>query len=350
MLTNAIAPVYPCSREQRLGVSGEGGKVRLEDGLGLRAANCFSIQTRSVQDISKATGAVPLTFHPFISHEAQQRMLTLPLLSFPCIPPFPTLPLPSHPHSVGSKESYSFEEDIAKATGAVPLTFDPFISQEAQQRMLALPFLRYFPEGLSGRVKLSKNRKMFPSYTFSTLPELMATHSSIYMDVLKIDCEGCEIEMIRDLEQAMGGDSKAGLVRFGGKLPFGQLLLEFHKIHVPKVTLPLIYAIENLGYRIFHVEMNPLCSKCMEKISTATKDHLWSWRVSPLLTSPLPTEPPASLLCPELLSTVISGKIQQPQLAPTAVPSHLFASPLQKNSTATEISTLELACFSAAHF
>ncbi|CAI6009593.1 unnamed protein product [Closterium sp. NIES-65] len=213
MLTKAIAPMYPCPREQRLGVWGEGGKWV-----------CM----------------LPTAFE-----------------NKPVV------------YSVGSKESYSFEEDIAKATGAVPLTFDPFISQEAQQRMLALPFLRYFPEGLSGRAKLSKNRKMFPSYTFSTLPELMATHNTDYMDVLKIDCEGCEIEMIQDLEQAMGGDSRAGLVRFGGKLPFGQLLVEFHKIHVPKVTLPLIYAIENLGYRIFHVEMNPLCSKCMEN-STAT--------------------------------------------------------------------------------
>ncbi|CAI6003319.1 unnamed protein product [Closterium sp. NIES-65] len=193
MLTKAIAPMYPCPREQRLGVWGEGGKWV-----------CM----------------LPTAFE-----------------NKPVV------------YSVGSKESYSFEEDIAKATGAVPLTFDPFISQEAQQRMLALPFLRYFPEGLSGRAKLSKNRKMFPSYTFSTLPELMATHNTDYMDVLKIDCEGCEIEMIQDLEQAMGGDSRAGLVRFGGKLPFGQLLVEFHKIHVPKVTLPLIYAIENLGYQ-----------------------------------------------------------------------------------------------------
>ncbi|GJP66900.1 hypothetical protein CLOP_g23778 [Closterium sp. NIES-67] len=208
MLTKVIAPMYPCPREQRLGVWGEGGKWVC--------------------------------------------MLPTAFQSRPVV------------YSVGSKESYSFEEDIAKATGATPLTFDPFISQDAQQRMLALPFLRYFPEGLSGRAKLFKNRKMFSNYTFFTLPELMSTHHTTYIDVLKIDCEGCEIEVIRDLEQAMGGDPKARLVRFGGRLPFGQLLVEFHKIHVPKVMLPLIYAIENLGYRIFHMEMNPLCSKCME--------------------------------------------------------------------------------------
>eukprot|EP00475_Leptophrys_vorax_P035967 TRINITY_DN5999_c0_g6_i1.p1 TRINITY_DN5999_c0_g6~~TRINITY_DN5999_c0_g6_i1.p1 ORF type:complete len:134 (+),score=6.25 TRINITY_DN5999_c0_g6_i1:34-402(+) len=79
-----------------------------------------------------------------------------------------------------------------------------------------------------------------------------------------MDCEGCESEFIRDLEKANKGKSPAKLTIHGGTLPFGQFLVEFHQMTAPKTTLRLVYALENLGYRIFHVELNPLAAPCGE--------------------------------------------------------------------------------------
>ncbi|GJP33989.1 hypothetical protein CLOM_g18474 [Closterium sp. NIES-68] len=84
-----------------------------------------------------------------------------------------------------------------------------------------------------------------------------------YVDVFKIDCEGCEEALLTELGAA-NNNAAAQLTIHGGTLPFGQILIEFHKMHLPLVILPLFYTLENLGYCMFSIEYNPQCPHCCE--------------------------------------------------------------------------------------
>eukprot|EP00475_Leptophrys_vorax_P035963 TRINITY_DN5999_c0_g2_i2.p1 TRINITY_DN5999_c0_g2~~TRINITY_DN5999_c0_g2_i2.p1 ORF type:complete len:162 (-),score=11.24 TRINITY_DN5999_c0_g2_i2:43-477(-) len=78
-----------------------------------------------------------------------------------------------------------------------------------------------------------------------------------------MDCEGCEDDFILDLLHK-NNDAAAALTIHGGTLPFGQFLVEFHKLDEPAHSATLLYALETLGYRLFHAEQNPQCPSCAE--------------------------------------------------------------------------------------
>ncbi|GJP41734.1 hypothetical protein CLOM_g1375 [Closterium sp. NIES-68] len=129
--------------------------------------------------------------------------------------------------------------------------------------MRALSFLHFRAVGLSGEADLQTYRRKNPTKLFVTLARLLALLNHTYVDVFKIDCEGCELEVIKDMS-ASYGSQPAKLAIHGGTLPFGQILMEFHHLHKPAVLLPALYALENLGYRMFHAEFNAICPSCVE--------------------------------------------------------------------------------------
>ncbi|CAI5527040.1 unnamed protein product [Closterium sp. Naga37s-1] len=210
----------------------------------------------------------------------------------PCLSPtsshFPPLPHPIiHCSGVGSNEQYDFEQAIGAALHTKPFTFDPFLSANASHHMLALPFLHFNQIAIAGAASLENFRGQNPGITFMTLQGAMEKLGHGYVDVLKMDCEGCEEEFImgmkreteefverRRREEGGGlteeeegkrrGRGDAKLVINGGNLLFGQLLVEFHAMHKPQQSLPYLYAMEGMGYRMFHVEPNPLCYPCIE--------------------------------------------------------------------------------------
>ncbi|CAI5521156.1 unnamed protein product [Closterium sp. Naga37s-1] len=172
-----------------------------------------------------------------------------PLSHFPVSPlsPTPLSPLPS----VGSNEQYDFEQAMGAALHTKPFTFDPFLSANATAHMLALPFLHFHQIAIAGAASLENFRDQNPGITFMTLKEAMEKLGHEYVDVLKMDCEGCEEEFTMGLkreteefverrrreggaltEEEMEGKRRgrgdAKLVINGGNLLFGQLLVEFH--------------------------------------------------------------------------------------------------------------------------
>ncbi|CAI5520996.1 unnamed protein product, partial [Closterium sp. Naga37s-1] len=183
-----------------------------------------------------------------------------PLPTTPSVPPLPPPspplhhppPTPSLVHaSVGSNEQYDFEQAMGAALHTKPFTFDPFLSANATAHMHALPFLHFHQIAIAGAASLEAFRAKNPGITFMTLQGAMERLGHSYVDVLKMDCEGCEEEFIMGLKRetdeflekrrAEGGalteEEKAGkrwgrgdakLVVNGGNLPFGQLLVEFH--------------------------------------------------------------------------------------------------------------------------
>ncbi|CAI5518624.1 unnamed protein product, partial [Closterium sp. Naga37s-1] len=185
-----INPMYPCPFEERLGDWGDGGKW---------------------------TCMIPGVF---------QRTTTV--------------------YSIGSRGSYDFEEDFARAHAGAIFTFDPFLKPAVEEQMRDLPFLHFRAIGLSGEADLQTYRRKNPTKLFVTLPRMLALMNHTYVDVFKIDCEGCELEVIKDMTASYGSEP-AKLAIHGGALPFGQILMEFHHLHKPALLLPALYALENLG-------------------------------------------------------------------------------------------------------
>ncbi|CAI7931795.1 unnamed protein product [Closterium sp. NIES-54] len=169
--------------------------------------------------------------------------LSLPPSFPPSLPP--THPRPSLPHSflyscigvagmligacsIGSRGSFDFEEQFARAHASAIFTFDPFLKPAVEEQMRALPFLHFRAIGLSGEADLQTYRRKNPTKLFVTLARLLALMNHTYVDVFKIDCEGCELEVIKDMT-ASYGSQPAKLAIHGGALPFGQILMEFHQ-------------------------------------------------------------------------------------------------------------------------
>ncbi|CAI7846125.1 unnamed protein product, partial [Closterium sp. NIES-53] len=131
-------------------------------------------------------------------------------------------------YSIGSFGMYSFEMEMHQMLRTMPYTFDPFLPPAKRNIMASLPFLHFIEIGLSGTASLPVYRTKFPEKKFATLPEMMGQFGHNYVDVFKIDCEGCEVEWIKDLGKLYNNTGKR-LAVHGGKLPFGQILIEFHK-------------------------------------------------------------------------------------------------------------------------
>ncbi|CAI5466976.1 unnamed protein product [Closterium sp. Yama58-4] len=166
-------------------------------------------------------------------------------------------------YSIGSFGQYSFEDSIYKLLHVQPHTFDPFLVPATTARMQNVSCLHFHPIGLSANSELQNYTTKFPAMKFMTLGGIMELLNHTYVDIFKIDCEGCEEALIPEIGAA-NGNAAAQLSVHGGTLPFGQILVEFHKMNLPQVTLPLVYTLEKLGYRMFSIEYNPQCWHCCE--------------------------------------------------------------------------------------
>lgn len=108
----------------------------------------------------------------------------------------------------------SFEQDIFALVGAISYTFDPTLPPHFTQIMKSLNFLHFFELGLTGLEETSN---------LKNISTIMAMLNHDYVDVLKIDCEGCEIAFLENLISTLGPYRK------GNYRPlFGQILIEFH--------------------------------------------------------------------------------------------------------------------------
>ncbi|CAI5970699.1 unnamed protein product [Closterium sp. NIES-64] len=276
LLLSVLMPPYPCPAEERVGAWGDGGKWV-----------CMlptAIQENPIVYRKHAMPSLPIRFPTL--HPSSPLFPPLPpsshhSLSPPLPPPSPPLhhppPTSSLVHaSVGSNEQYDFEQAMGAALHTKPFTFDPFLSANATAHMLALPFLHFHQIAIAGAASLEAFRAKNPGITFMTLQGAMERLEHSYVDVLKMDCEGCEEEFIMGLKRetdeflekrrAEGGaltkEEKAGkrrgrgnakLVVNGGNLPFGQLLVEFHYMHKPQQP-PYLNGMRGMGYRMLHVE------------------------------------------------------------------------------------------------
>lgn len=153
-------------------------------------------------------------------------------------------------YSIGSQGETSFEEDIFALVGAVTFTFDPSLRSGQQEYMDNLPFLNFNNMGLWNET----NKKI----RVGSISDIMSALNHTFIDVFKIDCEGCETIVLEIILEALGP------YKSGGKVLFGQVLMEFHHLQVPEKTARAYFIMEALGYRLFHVEPNWQCFFCLE--------------------------------------------------------------------------------------
>ena len=121
--------------------------------------------------------------------------------------------------SVGSNMQYSFEEEAFDMYGSKPYTFDPFLKWWQNQHMTNLSFLHFRQIGLSASSELPRLAKKYPRKHFGSFQHLLELTGRSYVDILKVDCEGCEFKVLEELSEAYGGKRNP---------PIGQLTIEIH--------------------------------------------------------------------------------------------------------------------------
>eukprot|EP00897_Mesotaenium_endlicherianum_P006366 jgi/Mesen1/5758/ME000292S04841 len=186
-------------------------------------------------------------------------------------------------YSVGSQGESSFEADLFALTGAVSHTFDPTLTAGQITDMRARPHLKFHDLGFTGRDESGGVRQVggLP-LPWGGLPEgarvrrvgaVMRALGHAYVDVLKIDCELCELGVLADVlqqqrerererEQQGEGEGRGGVSPL--RPLFGQILVEFHSMASARMMVAILRVMEDLGYLLFHAEQNWLCSECME--------------------------------------------------------------------------------------
>ncbi|KAG5176627.1 methyltransferase domain-containing protein [Tribonema minus] len=167
-------------------------------------------------------------------------------------------------YSIGSSEHDGFERGILAAAPHCEVhTFDPTSSADAMRARSTAAGYRFHLVGLGSRARSSTGGTLGAG-PLRTLQEIMADlgHAGRTLDILKIDCEGCEWFTLR--EQVFAPMRS-------GALAVGQLQVELHLLRGQLRPLPAIAKLfedaDAAGLRVFHKERNAWCGAwkvCLE--------------------------------------------------------------------------------------
>jgi hypothetical protein len=119
-----------------------------------------------------------------------------------------SMPAPRVVVSVGIRDDYSFDVDINRKYDCEVHAFDPTVNYP--DILDNNPRIHFHRQGLSGQPY---------THYITNLPTIMSTYNITYIDVLKIDCEGCEFDVFKYLIS----DTPQFL-----KKNVGQILFELH--------------------------------------------------------------------------------------------------------------------------
>ena len=145
--------------------------------------------------------------------------------------------LPCLVYSVGSKGNFRFEEEFVSLIGdqwCEVHIFDPSPAYESASALKMHPNWHYHAWGLRG-VQSTKNytRRRDSFHDFATIRKKLG-HEKRPIDILKIDCEGCEWESMRDW-------------LFSDKYPASFEFPDLQHILLETHSLPLPYSIRGAG-------------------------------------------------------------------------------------------------------
>lgn len=140
-------------------------------------------------------------------------------------------------YSFGSNDEFSFEEAVHHFNPHCKIhTFDPVASRPVNKP----PYVHFYPWGLG--VHDSAADSVF------TLSSIMKKLGHTNVSVLKIDCEGCELDAL----DSHSFPSHSGAVQ--------QILMEVHFNGKPELVHRLFNFLMGMGYAIVSKEANIQCS------------------------------------------------------------------------------------------
>eukprot|EP00978_Attheya_sp_CCMP212_P003867 scaffold8225_cov52-Attheya_sp.AAC.1 len=141
-------------------------------------------------------------------------------------------------YSVGSNNEFAFEVGVKNFMGCDTYTFDPTVT-----KFLGDPKVTtFYPWGLGEDGKKDYN---WISMSFETIINKLG-HNGTRIDIIKIDCEGCEYTVMPPLFDAI---SK-------GTIQVDQIQIELHDGGGYKAIVNLFDAADNASMRVFHKERN----------------------------------------------------------------------------------------------
>ena len=133
----------------------------------------------------------------------------------------------SYPCSVGSAGITGFEDSMNLLFGTRSHTFDPTLPFHDGNKLREKGYIEFYEWGLTGTPNTTLELLNFkahssfvsPTAEFKHIDEIMSALNHSFVDVFKIDCEGCEESFIPYLAKKASRE----------KPLFGQMLIEFHK-------------------------------------------------------------------------------------------------------------------------
>jgi hypothetical protein len=152
-------------------------------------------------------------------------------------------------YSVGSDNKIDFEVAVSTFLGCETHTFDPTL----KSTFVGDKFAIFHPWGIGIDGKQSEFE--WTSKGIETIMKELG-HLNRTLDILKIDCEGCEYEAMADLFEAIAA----------GRIKVNQIQVELHGILFDRVER-FFEAADKAKMRVFHKERNHWgCAgyKCLE--------------------------------------------------------------------------------------
>jgi hypothetical protein len=153
--------------------------------------------------------------------------------------------------SLGIQDEFSFEQDLVEHKKCKIYGYDPTIDGSEDVRRT----MTFFKKGVRGSAHDGDPRVPGP---FLSVKEMLQEIHLGRVDILKVDVEGAEYGMFRDL-----------FTDFPDAMPFDQLLIEFHLFrHDVKDVVRIVETLETkYGFRIFETELNPYDPKHATEMS-----------------------------------------------------------------------------------
>jgi len=170
---------------------------------------------------------------------------------------------------VGSNGDFSFEAEVIEKFGCEVHTFDPTGNSEVWGKQAEEQGILFHPWGLgvADTPSESEAKPVGPnSYlSFARIASELG-HSDRRIDLLKIDCEGCEYEAFAQIWPDTAS----------GKFSIGQVLIELHNPEFSKLNA-FFSGAGDAGFDVFHKERNHWgCSgwQCVE-YSLINRETAW---------------------------------------------------------------------------
>ena len=150
-------------------------------------------------------------------------------------------------YSVGSDGDFNFEESIRSKFGCEVHVFDPTGDVLSYERTAERIGAHFHPWGLGPARSQILNQVSNSMNDLLPLNEMRSVlgHSARKIDILKVDCEGCEYGSFRPIWDSV----------MNGNISLGQIQVELHVIDFSLIS-EFFEAAATAGFEVFHKERN----------------------------------------------------------------------------------------------